>query len=171
MIRLLVLSVAAAAATAAPSMATVAAPSIVDLSKAPKVGTTNKNYASWTIDSSYNRGFVHTDFSNINLLAAATDLAPSTIRFGGGGNDYLSYQPYSGCNSLADNDTFVCLNSSHFGKLHDMAVNSGTDFIFGVSYDMVTACNENSAYVWKPDAALAMVKSIVAAKQKIWGFE
>ena len=45
---------------------------------APKLGTTNPHYASWTIDASYNRGFVHIDFDNANLLAGATSLAPST---------------------------------------------------------------------------------------------
>ena len=99
----------------------VPAPSAVDLAKAPRVGRTNANYASWTIDSSYNRGFVHIDFDNKNLLAAATSLAPSTIRFGGGGNDYLSYAPFSSCNSSADNDNFVCLNTSHWDSLYRMA--------------------------------------------------
>lgn len=64
---------------------------VLHLKNAPRVGETNVNYASWTIDSSYNRGFVHTDFTNQNLLAAAKTLQPSTIRFGGGGNDYLQY--------------------------------------------------------------------------------
>ena len=99
----------------------VPAPSAVDLAKAPRVGRTNANYASWTIDSSYNRGFVHIDFDNKNLLAAATSLAPSTIRFGGGGNDYLSYAPFSACNSSVDNDNFVCLNTSHWDSLYRMA--------------------------------------------------
>jgi hypothetical protein len=29
---------------------------VIDLTKAPIVGQTNAEYASWTIDSSYNRG-------------------------------------------------------------------------------------------------------------------
>jgi hypothetical protein len=135
------------------------------------VGETNVNYASWTIDSSYNRGFVHIDFDNHNLLAAAKSLAPSTIRFGGGGNDYLSYQPYSNCNSSADNDDFVCLNTSHWNSLYNWANASGTEFIFGISYDFVKACAEKSAYVWKPDQAISMVKYIQSQKQTIWGFE
>lgn len=135
------------------------------------VGDTNVNYASWTIDSSYNRGFVHIDFDNQNLLAAAKSLAPSTIRFGGGGNDYLSYQPYSNCNSSADNDDFVCLNTTHWNSLYNWANASGTEFIFGISYDFVAACAQKSAYVWKPDQAISMVKYIQSQKQTIWGFE
>ncbi len=39
------------------------------LSESP-VGATNAEYASWNIDSSCNRGFHHTNFSNPNLAAA-----------------------------------------------------------------------------------------------------
>ena len=68
-----------------------APPSVLHLDRAPRVGQTNDRYASWTIDSSYNRGFVHIHWDNPNLLAAATSLAPSTLRFGGSGNDYLHF--------------------------------------------------------------------------------
>jgi hypothetical protein len=135
------------------------------------VGETNVNYASWTIDSSYNRGFVHISFDNKNLLAAATSLAPSTIRFGGGGNDYLSYQPFSACNSSVDNDNYVCLNTSHWNSLYNWANASGTEFIFGISYDFVAACEQKSAYVWKPDQSIAMVKYIQSQAQTIFAFE
>jgi len=42
---------------------------VVDTSHA--LSRTNPTYASWNIDSSYNRGFFHIDFTNANLRAAA----------------------------------------------------------------------------------------------------
>ena len=94
---------AAATVAAAASFSGGAAPGgVLELRKAPRVGTTNVRYASWNIDSSYNRGFVHTAFTNPNLVAAAKSLAPSTVRFGGGGNDYLHYAAHRPCNSSHD---------------------------------------------------------------------
>ena len=91
------------------------------------VSSTNPTYASWTIDSSYNRGFVHTHFDNPNLLAAATSLSPSTLRFGGGGNDYLHYGPPSmPCKSNNDSDSSVCLNMTHWNNLFEFVNSSGS---------------------------------------------
>ena len=135
------------------------------------LGETNDRYASWTIDSSYNRGFVHIDFDNSNLLAGATSLAPSTIRFGGGGNDYLHYVPYAACAPHNDSDQHVCLNTTHWDSLYAMANKSGTDFIFGLSYDMVQACVDKSAYVWDAGPAVAMIKYIQSKGQTMMGFE
>lgn len=122
--------------------------------------------------ASYNRGFVHNDFSNPNLLAGAKSLAPSTIRFGGGGNDYLHYVPFdASCNKTEDGDQHVCLNMSHWNSLYSLAKRSDTDFIFGISYDMVQACTDKSQYVWKAEPAVAMIKYIQSKKQEIWGYE
>ena len=64
---------------------TVAVPSDTVLS------VTEPTYASWNVDSSCNRGFHHTNFTNPNLIAAASGLRPSRLRFGGSGNDALVY--------------------------------------------------------------------------------
>lgn len=56
------------------------------LSSTP-VNTVDEKFASWNIDSSCNRGFHRTNFSNPNLAAAGLGLAPSRLRFGGSGND------------------------------------------------------------------------------------
>ena len=130
-------------------------PSIIDLrGEWSVIGKTNTKYASWTIDSSYNRGFVHINFDNANLLAAASSLAPSTIRFGGGGNDYLYYEPYAPCNSSNDYDYAVCLNTTHWNSLYNMANKSESDFIFGLSYDLNAGCKVYKQYVngigWTP---------------------
>jgi hypothetical protein len=39
------------------------------------VGHTNKRYASYNVDGSWNRGFFHIDWTNANLRAAAASLA------------------------------------------------------------------------------------------------
>jgi len=166
-----------------------AAPKVTDISgvldSAPPVpvavrttsalATTNRNFASWNVDASYNRGFVHIDFSNVNLLAAATSLAPSTMRFGGGGNDYLRYTTAESepplCTSDNDSDAFVCLNASHFDDLYGLAERSGTDVIFGISFDMNRACAEKEHYVWDGTNAAALLKSMRAHKMEIWAFE
>ena len=57
------------------------------------VGTVNPTYASWNVDGSWNRGFFNVDWKNKNLRAAAASLQPSTLRFGGGGNDFIKCKP------------------------------------------------------------------------------
>ena len=122
-------------------------------------------------------GFVHIDFDNPNLLAGAISLAPSTVRFGGGGNDYLHYAPFDRCDTgnHTDGDYYVCLNATHWDSLYNLANKSGTDFIFGISYDMVQACAHASAssppYKWNPAPAAAMIRFIQSRGQVIWGFE
>jgi len=135
------------------------------------IGKVNPRYASWTIDASYNRGFVHIDFENANLLAAATSLAPSTLRFGGGGNDYLQYAPFAPCTSHNDSDQFVCLNTTHWNALYTMAAKADADFLFGIAFDMVKACDLEEEYEWSAAPAIAMIKYIQSQKQQIWGFE
>ena len=44
-----------------------------------QVSMTNANYASWNVDSSYNRGFFHINFTNPNLVLAA-GAGPETSR-------------------------------------------------------------------------------------------
>jgi hypothetical protein len=48
------------------------------------------------LSRSYNRGFFHINFNNVNLKAAAKSLVPATLRFGGSGNDFLDYKVHSG---------------------------------------------------------------------------
>ena len=109
-------------------------------------------------------GFVHIDFNNPNLLAGAISLQPSTVRFGGGGNDYLHYAPFDRCDkhNHTDGDNYVCLNTTHWDALYNLAHKSDTDFIFGISYDMVQACAHASSssppYEWDPAPAAAMIR-------------
>jgi hypothetical protein len=64
------------------------------LTRSPTPSPSTHSHTSSHTPSHHRRGFVHIDFQNANLLAAAKSLAPSTMRFGGGGNDYLHYAPF-----------------------------------------------------------------------------
>ena len=134
-----------------------------------KIFTTNINYASWNIDASYNRGFFHMNFSNPNMRAAAASLAPSTVRFGGTGNDYLHYD----CETVPgmDNDTYGCLNATQRADLFGLASTTGTDFLFGVSFDIADACTKGPLYIWSSKDVKHLISEMAAAGQTVWGFE
>lgn len=63
------------------------------------------------------------------------------------------YAPYENCNSSNDNDNFVCLNTSHWNDFHEMAMKSGSDFLFGISFGLVQACIEKGR---SPPCSLAL---------------
>ena len=151
--------------------ATTAAAATPSLQISGKIGQTNPNYASWNIDSSYNRGFFHINFTNPNLRAAAESLSPSTLRFGGTGNDFLHYD----CLTIPgkDSDTYGCLNDTHRADLLGLAdASTGNDFLFGLSFDMTEACLANdSTYVWSSHETIQLLSKMKDANQSVWGFE
>ena len=119
----------------------------------------NRNYASFNIDSSYNRAFFHINFTNPNLRAVASSLRPATLRFGGTGNDLLTYGTISHpCDSaLLDSCTTTsstskkdacCMNVTHWNHFSQFIDDIGADLLFGVSFDMISACEEGSIYEW-----------------------
>jgi hypothetical protein len=143
------------------------------------VGAVNPTFASWNVDGSYNRGFFHVRWGNANLRAAAASLQPSTLRFGGGGNDFIRYDaPPGTCSAKGNQDRgpplppgYNCLNASHFADFFGMANRSGAQLIFGLSFDKVTACVEHQKYVWNSSNAVAWIKHMQAAGQDVWGYE
>jgi hypothetical protein len=52
-----------------------------------------------------------------------------------------------------------------------MANKSGSEFLFGISFDMVSACLAKEHYTWDPAPAHAMIKFIQTQGQTMWGFE
>ena len=140
---------------------------------------------STNVDPSCNRGFHHTNFSNPNLLAALTALYPSRLRFGGSGADSLLYglsdpsvcagvapapaPPANGCSF----GTPGCLNASHWERLYHLANASGTEFIFGVSFQKSISCS--ATYEWAQGSgyanAQALLAYLTAHQQRIWGYE
>jgi hypothetical protein len=166
-----------AAAASSNHGAPLADPAVMVSVGAQPIGVVNNNYASFNVDSSFNRGFFHINFTNANLRAAAASLAPATLRFGGSGNDYLHYDVGGGPGGCApnvtDSDTYGCLNATHWDALFALAADAGIDFLFGLSYDLGTACARDlrTPYVWNASDALRMVTYIASARQTVWGFE
>lgn len=87
--------------------------------------------------------------------------------FWGVSKRYNAFQP---CNSSTDGDKTVCLNDTQWDALYNMANNSGSAFLFGLSFDFVKACRDKGSYVWQPDAAVAMIKHIQRKGQAMWGY-
>lgn len=127
-------------------------------------------------------GFFHVDFANTALRAAASSLAPATLRVGGTGGDYLHYGGFAGSEpcpaaSSSANDTYGCLNTTHWADLVGLADTVG-DLLFGLSYDAERACGggagAGAAYEWRADAAqgaLRLLRHAAASGQRIWGVE
>ena len=155
-------------------------PTVVVEKSADLVGMTNSRYASWNIDPSCNRGFHETRFDNPNLVAAATGLAPSRLRFGGSGADFLTYSftdgtpdcppvdPTAGCHYV----TPGCLNATHATQLLGLGAASGSDFIFGIAYNETDACDGKP---WATSGGLDNAQRLLAflhdTQQSVWGFE
>jgi hypothetical protein len=159
---------------------------VITLESPEPVNVIGRTYVSTNVDPSCNRGFHHTDFSNPNLLAALTALAPSRLRFGGSGADSLIYgmdnaaslcagtpsapaPPANGCSF----GTPGCLNASHWDSLYHLANASGTEFIFGVSYGGQHSCS--STYEWANSTGYANAQNLLAYltkhSQYIYGYE
>ena len=141
-----------------------------------------KTYASFNIDASCNRGFHQTHFANPNLRAAARGLSPSKLRFGGSGHDYLVYglspgspecshlPPLTSCSYF----TPGCLNATHWDNLYGLAEHSGSDFIFGVSFDLGVACKKagsSRTYHWNATNVASLLSYLATKKQRVFGFE
>lgn len=143
----------------------------------PVISRINPTYASFNVDASYNRGFFHINFTNPNLAGAAQALSPSTLRFGGTGNDYLWYDsPSDPCDSsIEDSDFYGCLNTTQFKDFFNFVVNEGgMDLLFGVSMDANAYCASNeSDYVWDGSNFNSWLRDVWDATMlaNIWGFE
>lgn len=146
------------------------------------IGSTNPEYASWNVDPSMNRGFFHINFTNANLRAAAASLAPSVLRLGGSGADFLEYGLGDApeCPQSDANDTYGCLNETHWSDFHAFSVAAGAKLLFGASFNLRTACTDahalGSAYVWNASGVggrgiLALLRHAARHKQRIWGLE
>ena len=123
-----------------------------------------------------------TNFSNPNLVAAATGLQPARLRFGGSGADNLVYglspgSPECGaispaqCAAKPDYTTPGCLNASHWERLRYLATASGSEFIFGVSYNLLAACAAGAQYSWNSTNAQSLLAYLAAHGESVWGVE
>ena len=171
-------TVLAAAAVAVTRVGAQHPDAVVSLVSTSPIGGTEATFASWNIDPSCNRGFHFTAFDNVNLVAAATGLHPSRLRFGGSGADNLVYGLTPGspeCASVTpvgcDYVTPGCLNASHWDGVFALANSSGTDFIFGVSFGLADACAKGPVYAWNATNIGVLLAYLRAHGQRVWGFE
>jgi len=141
-----------------------------------------EKYISWNVDPSCNRGFHETNFSNPNLIAGAQGLYPSRLRFGGSGADNLVYSFSENSPDCAAIDPTVCLtkpdytlpgclNASHWDRVYNLAKESGSDFIFGVSFGLEEACMAPKSYTWNSSNAARLLNYVKANNQSLWGLE
>jgi hypothetical protein len=157
-----------------------APPTRLQLVSTKPISQTEPTYASWNIDSSCNRGFHHIQFANPNLAAAAKGLAPSKVRFGGSGNDALTYGLSPGspeCKGIAPQPaggeagcgyiTAGCLNATHWNSLYNFGQQADAEFIFGVAF----GANTSSSYVWDPTNAASLLDYMTTHGQEVFGFE
>ena len=173
------LPLACVAAAAAAS-----APVAISLASTKSVNTLDSTYVSYNADPSCNRGFHQTRFDNANLIAAATGLHPSRLRFGGSGADNLIYGLTPGAPECAnvppappplqpgcDYITPGCLNASHWDGLYQLAAASGTEFLFGVSYALNDACAGGASWRWNASNVQVLIDHVIANNQTLWGME
>eukprot|EP00940_MAST-03C_sp_MAST-3C-sp2_P001553 g1553.t1 len=154
-----------------------------DLTEA--ISTTTESYASFNVDSSFNRGFFHVNFTNENLIAAARSLQPATLRFGGSGNDLLVYgTPINPCNASkleactttwsTTEEGACCMNTSQWHDFEDFSRAIGSELLFGVSFDLVAACKTGSSYVWSDRNVRDFFEHVLFADgppRNMYGFE
>lgn len=96
------------------------------------LSTVHPRFKSWNIDASANRGFFWRNLSDPQLHYLAKSSAPGFLRFGGTGNDHLTYAFGSTtCGGTVDGDG--CLNETHFRSLMEFAEAAGTPMIFGLN--------------------------------------
>ena len=137
-------------------------------------------YVSYNLDPSCNRGFHKTNFTNPNLKALASFLAPARLRFGGSGANALVYSFAPGepdCAAVpappplapgCDFGTAGCLNASHFTALLDLAAAAQADVIMGVSYDTGAACK---GAPWDTSNFARLLDFFNASGRPLWGLE
>ena len=150
----------------------------ISLVSTTPINTLGPLFASFNADPSCNRGFHVTNFSNPNLIAAASGLYPSRLRFGGSGADALVYGLTPGspecaaidpaqCAAHPDYVTPGCLNASHWERLNHLVTASRSELVFGVSFDLAAACAAGPSYKWDPSNAQTLLAYVRAHNQTL----
>jgi len=159
------------------------------VSVAPKkLGATGENFVCWNIDASANRGFFWRNLSTdtaygaklarqASALGRAQAAGSSVLRFGGSGNDYLTYA-FGGTPCPEESEFRQCLNETHWKSLLSFTEAADARMIFGLSlntgHDLrVETDDPGYPYPWDPANARAILKWTIDAKldHLIMGFE
>ena len=109
----------------------------------PKRSTTSGNYVCWNLDASENREFFVRNYSTGNAfgakiarqasaLAVGQESGFSVLRFGGTGNDYLTYE-FGGTKCPPKSEYKQCLNESTWRGLLSFTEMAQAKIIVGLS--------------------------------------
>jgi hypothetical protein len=132
------------------------------------LSTTAPFYASWNVDSSRQRAFFSTNFSDPRLLYLASLIGGARIRFGGTGNDFLHYAVGPSASPCKPTIPFVyeCFNTTWWENLYALSVAANSPLIFGLN---ITGAA--SAAGWDPTNAVALLAYARARNQTLYALE
>ena len=126
------------------------------------------DFRCWTIDASINRGWEARNLADPKLQYLAKESRPGYIRFGGSGNDGLTYG-VGRSNFSCEASAFAshCMNASKFESLVELGLVSGGKLVFGLNIQ------PQANGTWDPTQARAMMEYGIAKYGPGWvyGFE
>eukprot|EP01134_Creolimax_fragrantissima_P008336 CFRG8336T1 len=139
-------------------------------------------YVSYTVDTSYDRGFFEADFSDNGLAYLARQLAPAFVRIGGSGNDWLVYQMGSRAydckpTKLTNNKGFKgeCLTEAKWDSLIKFIADAHGLPVFGLNmlYPRLPFGNdEHIPYTpWNDTNTKDLLSHVIKQNQSLWGVE
>jgi heparanase len=136
------------------------------------VFTTSSYFASWNIDSSRDRLFFFTNWSDPYLVQLAKNIGGSgNLRFGGTGNDALYYQVGS-APACGPTDPYIyeCLNQTWLDALYSLSSASNSPLIFGVNIHPANASSPPTG-VWDPTNAAALLQYMRSSGRPLFALE
>lgn len=134
------------------------------------VSTTAPYFASWNIDSSRNRAFFDTDWSNKELIYLANSIGGAKIRFGGSGNDDLNYA-VDGYSCPPPGNSTECLNVTTAKNLFAFAQASQNDLIFGLNIHPTASGKSPPSGPWNASNAEALLRWSLENGSPPWALE
>jgi heparanase 1 len=144
------------------------------LNPVPVSHTAPIGFVGWNIDSSRNREFFDIDFREPALSYLAKEFGGTTLRFGGAGNDHLTYKVgnYTTCPMpKVERWKEECLNMTHFLGLAEFQAQADMQFVFGVSILPRVGGYGKFNTPWDPTNARDMIQFAKANNVSFYGFE
>jgi len=154
-----------AATFAAAHDVNVNAPCVtLDVTTSAPLSSVGPHFASWNIDSSFDRLFFDIDWTDKQLLYLTKSIGGSNshLRFGGTGNDFLYYDVGDAPSCKPKISGEQCLNTTTYTGLVNLAMNAGIEFIFGLNIHPDTGKPSPPAGPWDPSNAKSLLTDMKA---------
>eukprot|EP00908_Phaeocystis_cordata_P017605 Transcript_28961.p1 GENE.Transcript_28961~~Transcript_28961.p1 ORF type:complete len:519 (+),score=159.28 Transcript_28961:104-1660(+) len=150
-----------------------------------QLGATSGAYVCWNIDASENRGFFWRNLSasstygaklarQASALARGQATGHSYLRFGGSGNDFLTYA-FGGTVCPPPSTYRHCLNETHWRGLLSFTAAANARMIFGLSLNTGPDLDDGQPYPfpWDPSNARQILQWTIAQRldHLLLGFE